>query len=539
MGNTSVERYLLVQNPQFEILNWGDVIPAITEPFEVQVKGYSTGAITDCKIEVRLDSFLTSFGFQNQYVHYGTYSFNQDGLASFVIDPQKCDEGLHRITVIFHKPGSIAHLDDYRCCKSRSFRISHSAADSGRLRFWGNSAKNDRYVGEWADFILKYDGSVTEQCQLKVTIDDTPVTPIRQGGDKVTDFFDKDGFCAFYLDVSGQSNGKHTVNALLIKEDGSTVAATNTVYITDGAFNFKISKSQELSIDNGTCMELENISGFPGNECRFAYCAADKLLCDRMLTDTPRILGEAWMRYGGWGDENHYSVNLSSADGKYGDNVLKVVFSTPDRKTVEKNLPFQLEPAANDNNFYSPSSVRNVGKIVDFTLYYDSPYPECKDLAFTLDGQSADVQIPDNPTSAFGRFGRFFFTLNLSDLPEGKHFIKAKLTKPNGAVITAEQLINVTADDYFELTDWKEETPVLHRVAEIKVKNLTEDLTVASTVRQFIDGEEMGAVSFNENGLATLGLNTAGLEKGEHWYKLIFRNSDGVEAERLMRFRVE
>ena len=248
------------------------------------------------------------------------------------------------------------------------------------------------------------------------------------------------------------------------------------------------------------------------------------------------------MRYGGLGDENHYSVNLSSSNGKYGDNVLKVVFSTPDGKTVEKNLPFQLNPTVSAEDglyFYTPSLVRNVGKNVDFTLYYDTPFPKCKALAFTLDGQPVDVPIPDNPASAFGRFGRFIFTLDLSDLPEGKHVIKAELTKTSGDVMTADQTFNVLADDYFELSDWKEETPVLHRVAEIKVKNLAQDLTVASTVRQYIDGEEMGAVSFDENGLATLALNTAGLETGEHWYKLIFRNSDGVVAERLMRFRVE
>ena len=128
------------------------------------------------------------------------------------------------------------------------------------------------------------------------------------------------------------------------------------------------------------------------------------------------------MRYGGWGGENHYSVNLSSSNGKYGDNVLKVVFSTPDGKTVEKNLPFQLNPTVSAEDglyFYTPSLVRNVGKNVDFTLYYDTPFPKCKALAFTLDGQPVDVPIPDNPASAFGRFGRFIFTLYLSDLPEG------------------------------------------------------------------------------------------------------------------------
>ena len=541
VGNTSVKRYLLVQNTQFEILNWGDAIPAISQPFEVQVKGYSTDAITDCKIEVRLDWYITPFGYQSHYVRCGTYSFNRDGLASFVIDPRKYDEGLHSVTVIFHKPGSNANIDVERRSESRSFRISHSAADSGKLRFWGNSAKNDRYVGEWADFVLKYDGSVTEQCQFKVTIDGAPVTPIRQGGDKVTDFFDKDGFCPFYLDVTGQSNGKHTVNAVLIREDGSAVEATNTVYITDGSFNFKITNSNGSDVYNGPSMVLENISGFPGQKCRFAFYSADKLLCDRQLTDTPWILGEAWMRYGGWGDENHYNVILAYEDGKYGDNVLKVVFSTPDGKSVEKNLPFQLNFIASDDGFYfyNPALVRNVGKNVDFTLFFDTSTPQCKALAFTLDGQPVDVQMPENPTSAFDRFGRFIFTLDLSDLPEGKHVIKAELTKTSGAVMTADQTFNVSADDYFELTDWKEGTPALHRVAEIKVKNLTQDLTVASTVRQYIDGEDMGAVSFDENGLATLALNTAGLETGEHWYKLIFRNSDGVVAERLMRFRVE
>ena len=81
--------------------------------------------------------------------------------------------------------------------------------------------------------------------------------------------------------------------------------------------------------------------------------------------------------------------------------------------------------------------------------------------------------------------------------------------------------------------------PTLHGVAEVKVKNLSDDLAVAATVRQYIDGEDMGAVPFSEKGMATLNLNTTGLEKGEHWYKVVFTSNDNVTAERLMRFRVE
>ena len=49
----------------------------------------------------------------------------------------------------------------------------------------------------------------------------------------------------------------------------------------------------------------------------------------------------------------------------------------------------------------------------------------------------------------------------------------------------------------------------------------------------------MGAAFFDENGLTTLGLNTAGLESGEHWYKVVFSTSEGTAVERLMRFLVE
>ena len=68
--------------------------------------------------------------------------------------------------------------------------------------------------------------------------------------------------------------------------------------------------------------------------------------------------------------------------------------------------------------------------------------------------------------------------------------------------------------------------------------NLSGAANDVCTACAYIDGEYMGAFTFDENGLATLALNTTGLEKGEHLYKVIFKSGNNSTIERLMRFRV-
>ena len=120
--------------------------------------------------------------------------------------------------------------------------------------------------------------------------------------------------------------------------------------------------------------------------------------------------------------------------------------------------------------------------------------------------------------------------------------MEAVLTKTDGAVMKAEQKFIVT-DDYFEVTNLPEAltdtVPVLNRVYDVKIKKAADTGETACLVRQYIDGEDMGAASFDKNGMATLGLNTAGLESGEHFYKVVFITNENVFVEKLMRFRVE
>lgn len=91
----------------------------------------------------------------------------------------------------------------------------------------------------------------------------------------------------------------------------------------------------------------------------------------------------------------------------------------------------------------------------------------------------------------------------------------------------------------FKLTNRNEDVPLLHRVYDVRIKRLSDDLTVPASVRQYIDGEDMGSARFDADGQATLGLNTAGLKPGDHAYKVVYKSLDGVTVERLQRFRVE
>ena len=546
VGERSFNSYIKVQNLQFEILDWKDEILSVSEPYEVRVKGYlSTGEITDCKVKVWLDDSRSGCS--------GTYAvakFNSDGLASFVIDPEKCSEGLHRLSIFYLKPGEDSQwLDSYNEA-DRSFRVSHSAADSGNIRFWGTSASSDRNVGDWADFRLKYDGTVTEQCKFSVTMDNVPVTPFIPDGDKVTDFFDKDGYCTFYLDVTGQSNGKHTVQVALTKEDGSTVTASNTVNVTDGYCKLELWRytddgqldpytDRNTAINGYVRINVRNTSGTPSGKCRVWFYEDDMLTYDLDIQN--RIKFNSYNPIDSVND--CFTVEISSPELHFGKHVLKVVFMSGDGTIVEKNRPFQLNPKARfyDDLHFSVTNhdeVRKVGQTVDFTLNYDTPFPACKDLRITVDGEPADIQIPDDPASAFDYFGRFFFTLDFTDKQRGEHTIEAMLTKEDGAVMTAKQVFCVT-DDYFTVTNWPKGEPVLDRVCEVKVKNLTDTEVNVCSVRQYIDGEDMGAVPFDGNGMATLSLNTAGLEKGTHSYKVVFTNSEGGNAEKYMRFRVK
>ncbi len=543
VGDKSFQRFFNVQNPQFEILNWKDEVLNLYEPYEVRVQAFSTENIERCKIKIWTED--KDFYEGSPFLVSG---FNSKGEASFVLDPKKFSEGLHRIAVHFFYPGVAKHEDDFIQSIGRSFRVSDSAPDSGEFRFWGQSANCDRNVGEWADFTLKYDGAVTERCQFSVMMDDEPVTPLRQGDDKITDFFDKDGFCRFYLDVTGLNNGQHRVQAKLTKEDGSSVTATNTVNVTDGYFKLELwhyNSSGDLiqyHNNNNTSLKqnylklmVKNTSGAPSDRCRVWWYEDDIQTSDYDITNAI-----TYNRFDDGGD--FFWSNWGVPDVRYGKHVLKAIFMTPDGTVVEKGVPFHLIPAAKDErlrfSFVNSDSLSYVGNTVDFSLVYDSTFPACQDVSILLDGKPADLQMPEDPASAFDDFGRFFFTLDLTNALRGKHTVEAVLTKKDGAVITVKQTFVVT-DGIFKITNWPKAEPVLHGVAEVKVKNLSEDLTVAATVRQYIDGEDMGAVPFDKKGMATLNLNTTGLEKGEHWHKVVFTSNDNVTAERLMRFRVE
>ena len=524
-------RYVYIQNTHFEILNLDDPLLTISAPYEVKIKGYSSTDIMKCSLDVwlyKLNTYST---------HLYHASFNSDGIASFTIDPKNFKEGVNTVNVVYHAVGKIKDSDGIFNAQEKSFRISHTAADSGKFRFWGDSAKSGRNVGEWADFTLKYDGIVTEKCQFSVTIDDFPATPLCQKGDKVTDFFDKDGFCNFYLDVTEQFSEKHKVTATLTKEDGSTVTASNTINVTDGYFSFEMFRINEngdhVRYDDNSLKSmsfvnivLKNTSGIPGDQCHF-------YLYKNNMTFFPFTGGTFF-------EENKVDVWASYPDVDLGSQVMKVVFVAPDGTKVEKNLPFILQEGKKYYDyltFLGNGNARWVSNTADFTLFFRTYREEIKALNVTVDGNPTSVQISDNAGSQFNRNGLFTFTLDFPDEQEKEHTVEAVLTKKDGTVLTAKQNIRVT-NKYFEITNWPDEVPVLDKVFEVKLKHLTDTAIKVCTARQYIDGVDMGAVSFDDNGTATLGLNTTGLDSGEHWYKVIFSSDNKIVSEKVMRFRV-
>ena len=549
VGDQTFSGFIFIDNPTFEILDWGDETRAVSAPYEVRVRGTASGNITDCKIDVWVDCWASEYGGYHKSTRQGTYSFGEDGIASFVLDPNQFDEGAHSFCVVFHKPGGNSFRDETYQIQSRTFRVFHSSADSGSFRFCGNSARNDRMVGEWADFNLKYDGAVTDKCRLDVMLDDVAVRPVSPAGEKITDFFDKDGYALFYLDMNGYSNGPHKLQATLTKADGSTLTATGSVQVTNGYFDYRLgqfnettgwsySSSRDTVAENFICIELKNTSGMPSSKCKLAIREDDMIVCDRMMTEDQVVT---------FLEDDTFYRNSTVPDIRYGEHFMKVVMKTPDGTLVEKSLPFHAAAALRYYDLFhfavdSRSEVRQVGHTVDFTLLFASPYHVCQDLRLTVDGEPSDVQIPEDPGTAFDKFGRFSFTLDFPDKQAGEHVIQAEVTREDGLVVKTEQKFVIT-DGSFELTGWPDTEPTLNRVTDIPVKKLSdsgesEAWSGTCSVRQYIDGEDMGAVLFDQNGTATLSLNTAGLASGEHLYKAVFSDIDGSVVERLMRFRV-
>ena len=524
---------LKIQNTEFEFLNWDEEVPAITEPYKVTVKGYASEKINQCSLEVILDSNKP----------YTTVGFNEDGITSFVIDPKRCGDGFHRFSFVMHKPGILPYYNFSQPYSERYVRVSVSPADSGELRFCGPTANRNHPVGEWIDYLLKYDGKVTDNYQFDVFIDDVPVKPFKHDAKKVTDFFDKDGFCRFYIDTNGQSNGDHILKAVLTKEDGSQVTATNFIETTDGYFKYTLWREDKVSNNFSLCtekvpviegflkMQIENTSEWPGSRCSITYYE-DNDWVDSTWTECLY-------------DEDVFFREMSTPGISYGGQFLKVVFKTPSGVTVEKCLPYIHKPSwrfYDEFDFfkYTTDQVSKVGKTAAFTLLYTTLYSdECQKLTVTLDDKPIDLPLPDKTKPIFDKFGRFYFTLDLDGLSKGRHILTAQITKKDGAVMTAKKSIELVDDKYaFTFENWKED-PTISGISEVRLKNTTEIPGKLCTVRQYIDGQDVGVATFGSDNIATLHLNTEGLAKGEHLYKVVFTGKDGLIVERYKRFRVK
>ena len=191
---------------------------------------------------------------------------------------------------------------------------------------------------------------------------------------------------------------------------------------------------------------VKNTSGAPSDRCRVWWYEDDIQTSDY---DIKNALTYNRIDNG----DDSLLVNIAFPDVRFGKHVFKSIFMTPDGTVVEKCVPFHLIPAPENAEILRfsvvrPASFLNVGNTVDFTLIYDSPFPECKDVSILLDGKPADLQMPEDPASIFDCFGRFFFTLDLTNAQRGKHTVEAILTKKDGAVMSAKQFFVVT-DEFF------------------------------------------------------------------------------------------
>ena len=105
--------------------------------------------------------------------------------------------------------------------------------------------------------------------------------------------------------------------------------------------------------------------------------------------------------------------------------------------------------------------------------------------------------------------------------------------------MTAKKSIELVDDKYaFTFDNWKED-PTISGISEVRLKNTTEIPGKLCTVRQYIDGQDVGVATFGSDNIATLHLNTEGLAKGEHLYKVVFTGKDGLIVERYKQFRVK
>ena len=238
---------ITVTDGYFTFVNWPGENPIAPTWFKIDVKNISGGA---CHIKRTADNKGGYFA-----------ALGKDGVSQGSLRTSNLEPGDHLYKVIFQNESGVTVE------KAKRFRVGGTTADDNRFCFWGESAQSGRVVGENVEFTVKYDGTVTGRCQLNAWIDGKSVKVYKPDASGITDFFDQEGLCTFYIDVNGQTNGEHTVKAALVADDGSTLSASTVIVVTNGYFSFENWPGTNQTVSDTFEICIRNISGDTSGQC--------------------------------------------------------------------------------------------------------------------------------------------------------------------------------------------------------------------------------------------------------------------------------
>ena len=503
----SVWRTFEVQNTHYELLNWFGDNPTLSGTFPLRMKGYTSGTITDCQLRLLVDG-TTVF----------SSHFDADGMLTADIDTRNLSNGFHELTIQFRNSSA------YSMFTKKSFRVYNPAGDNDVFGFWGESAADGRMVGDTVAFTVKYNGTVTDQCRFNAYIDDAPVQVHVPNAASVGEFFDDDGFCSFYIDVDGQTNGPHTVKAELVREDGSKATASVNITVTDGYFVFWDWPGDNPIANDWFEIDVKNISG---SNC-----------------DIKRMIDNKNGYFGAVEKDEVSKGWITVSNMAQGDHLYRVVFQNESGVSVEKAKRFRVGgTTADDSRFVfwgdSAQPGRIVGENAEFTLRYDGDVTNRCRLNVSIDGKSVQAYKPgaNGITDFFDENGRCTFYVDVTGQTNGEHTVKTELVTDDGSKLSASTIIVVT-DGYFSFENWSGENEAVSDDFEVSFRNISGDPGGKCQIKKSFDDAEAYYSFFDDNNLNISTLDTKHFTNGEHKCKATFKSASGVTVEKIKWFRV-
>ena len=503
-------RYVTVKNKEFEILNWQGEKPTLSGVYTLSIKGYSTGNIRECMGSVYID---------NQFYFNG--NFNSSGLLTYSVNTQQLTNADHTLKIYYcNSWGKWRSVE-------KSFRV-YNYASPGQLIFWGSSAENGRMVGDTVAFTLKYGGLVPSGSRLNVYLDNISTQVFYLNTQSVAEAFDSDGFCTFYLDLSGQSNGTHNVRAELVPNGGSTASASVDVTVSDGYLVFT-DWAEELRSVSGT-FEIKTKKLY---EESGVSCGVNTYLDGKLLTSGSMSDGVSFNIVNGGNtiDSTYYSD---------GEHYFSFVFETSNGIKVEKGKRFRI--GNNDPlRFCDAESIKGriYGDLAQFRIQYNGA---------VTDGYSLNTYIDDVPVQArflnsagiaeaFDESGIGRFYINLNGQSEGDHTLKAVLTRDDGSSV--EVSVNIAVSNgYFSFYNWSSSNPVYSSNFTFRLKNTSGINGDNCRISEYVDDKSICDGIWSNNIYSTTGLNISNYSNGEHLLRVVFRTNTGKTVEKSKLFTV-